>query len=112
MEILPLVERTLDQENPRVWYWALMDLGAMLKKTVSNPNRRSSRYIRQAPFQGSDRQLRGIILRQLLRHRRLRKESIIHAMTADPERSNRIIDTLVIEGFLAYDNGGMVFIKE
>ena len=112
MEILPLVERTLDQENPRVWYWALMDLGAMLKKTVPNPNRRSSRYIRQAPFQGSDRQLRGIILRQLLRHRRLRKESIIHAMTADPERSNRIIDTLVIEGFLAYDNGGMVFIKE
>ncbi|MBU6501207.1 A/G-specific adenine glycosylase, partial [Patescibacteria group bacterium] len=31
-EIFPLVERTLDRKNPRGWYSALMDYGAMLKK--------------------------------------------------------------------------------
>ncbi len=36
-EVLPLVERALDREKPRVWYWALMDLGAELKKSVTQP---------------------------------------------------------------------------
>ena len=34
-EILPLVERTLDREEPRDWYYALMDYGATLKKTAT-----------------------------------------------------------------------------
>jgi A/G-specific adenine glycosylase len=41
-EILPLVERALDREQPRVWYWALMDLGTELKKQMPNPNRKSA----------------------------------------------------------------------
>ncbi len=53
-EILPLVERALYRANPRVWYWALMDLGSALKKTVSNPNRRSAHYTRQSSFEGSE----------------------------------------------------------
>jgi A/G-specific adenine glycosylase len=57
-EILPLIEMTLDAGNPREWYYALMDYGAMLKKTVENPNRKSSHYKKQAPFHGSNRQLR------------------------------------------------------
>jgi len=31
-EIFPLVEKTLDTSNPRVWYYALMDYGVMLKQ--------------------------------------------------------------------------------
>jgi A/G-specific adenine glycosylase len=111
-EILPLVERTLDQKNPRVWYWALMDLGAMLKRTVPNPNRRSSHYTRQAPFAGSDRQLRGMILRQLLRRRHVQRDAVIRALPADPGRSSRIIDALLTEGVLRYDSDGLLVIKE
>jgi A/G-specific adenine glycosylase len=32
IEILPLAEKSVYRENPRVWYWALMDLGTALKK--------------------------------------------------------------------------------
>jgi len=65
-EIFPLVEATVDGANPREWYWALMDYGSMLKKNVENPNRRSAHYTRQTPFEGSDRRIRGILLRVLL----------------------------------------------
>jgi len=70
-EILPLVEQTLDRENPWIWYHALMDYGAALKKIHRNPSRTSTRYRRQGRFEGSNRQIRGMILRALLQ-----KESI------------------------------------
>lgn len=41
-ELLPLITETLDLKNPRVWYWALMDYGAYLKKTLPNPRDRKS----------------------------------------------------------------------
>ena len=65
-EILPLVEATVDGENPREWYWALMDYGSMLKRNVVNPNRRSAHYTRQTPFEGSDRRIRGLVVKRLL----------------------------------------------
>ncbi|MBT8334156.1 MAG: A/G-specific adenine glycosylase, partial [Deltaproteobacteria bacterium] len=43
-DILPLVEQTLDSQRPREWYYALMDYGVMLKKTIGNLGRRSSHY--------------------------------------------------------------------
>lgn len=64
-EIVPLIEQTVDTENPREWYYALMDYGAELKKKVVNPNRRSSGYTKQSKFEGSLRQARGAVLRQL-----------------------------------------------
>jgi len=64
-EILQLIEVTLDQESPREWYWALMDYGSYLKKEFGNPNSKSKNYIKQSKFQGSDRQIRGAVLRTL-----------------------------------------------
>jgi A/G-specific adenine glycosylase len=64
-EILPLIEQTLDTDNPRVWYYALMDYGAALKKAVTNPNRKSAHYTKQSAFEGSLRQARGAIIRNL-----------------------------------------------
>ena len=66
--LLPLVEETLDRDNPREWYYALMDYGTMLKKREGNITRRSSGYRRAGPFEGSMRQLRGEILSLLLSH--------------------------------------------
>ena len=65
-EILPLIGKTVDREQPAEWYQALMDYGAFLKRQGINPSRRSAHYTRQAPFAGSDRQLRGAVLRELL----------------------------------------------
>ncbi|OGL78248.1 hypothetical protein A3J43_03275 [Candidatus Uhrbacteria bacterium RIFCSPHIGHO2_12_FULL_54_23] len=66
-EILKLVAQTLDRKNPRAWYWALMDYGVMLAaREKENPNTRSARYRKQSRFEGSRRQMRGMVLRLLL----------------------------------------------
>lgn len=64
-DLLPLIEATLDRNDPRAWYSALMDYGATLPKTTVNPNRRSSHYVKQKPFKGSTREVRGKIIRTL-----------------------------------------------
>jgi A/G-specific adenine glycosylase len=64
-EVFPILEAALDRENPRRWYWAFMDYGAALKKLTANPNRKSAHYVRQSPFEGSFRRLRGIVIRTL-----------------------------------------------
>ncbi len=66
-QILSLIEQTLDKKNPRKWYWALMDYGAYLKKQHGNINIRSKHYIKQSTFQGSNRQIRGQVIKELLR---------------------------------------------
>lgn len=65
-KLLPLVKATFDRRSPRRWYAALMDYGAWLKRTVPNPSRRSAHHSHQQPFAGSDRQLRGAVIRALL----------------------------------------------
>jgi A/G-specific adenine glycosylase len=99
-EILPLVEKTLDRANPRDWYYALMDYGAMLKKQAPNPNRRSAHYTRQAPFEGSDRQMRGRIVRSLLEQGPTSKKKLSSLVGIDQERLDRILSGLEQEGFL------------
>ncbi len=64
-EILLLLEQTLDRKNPREFYWALMDYGTHLKNTIGNTAIRSRHYSKQSPFEGSRRQIRGQILREL-----------------------------------------------
>jgi A/G-specific adenine glycosylase len=100
IEILPLVEGTLDTGNPRTWYHALMDYGAMLKKEEHNPNRRSAHYNRQAPFQGSNREIRGLILKTLLEKPDLTEVELIRLVGKDPKRVQPIITQLIREGFL------------
>ena len=53
-------------DTPRSWYYALLDYGAHLKKTVPNPSRRSKGYARQSRFEGSRRQKRAEVVRILL----------------------------------------------
>ena len=107
-EILPLVEKALYPDNPRVWYWALMDLGTALKKTVPNPNRRSVHYTQQSPFEGSDRKIRGGILKLLLKHQFLEEEEIIDRVAEDPDRVRRILGALESEGFIRHRGNGFV----
>lgn len=54
------------EDTPRSWYYALLDYGAYLKKTVPNPSRRSKSYARQSKFEGSHRQKRAEVVRILL----------------------------------------------
>lgn len=67
-EVAVLVEAALPagQRAPvRMWYWALMDYGAHLKQTVGNKARASRSYVKQPPFVGSRRAVRGAVIRAL-----------------------------------------------
>jgi A/G-specific adenine glycosylase len=56
----------LDREHPRTWYTALMDYGAWLKVNEENYARKSLAFRPQTMFKGSERQLRGAILKCLV----------------------------------------------
>jgi A/G-specific adenine glycosylase len=103
-EIFPVVTRALFKKNPRIWYWALMDLGSALKKAVPNSNRRSAHYTIQAPFEGSDRKIRGAILKLLLKEYSLEDEEIFGYVAEDPHRVRKILGDLEAEGFIKYNN--------
>ena len=74
-ELVPLVSATCPvdasdpADDPRTWYYALLDYGAYLKRTVPNPSRRSRSHTRQSRFEGSHRQKRAALVRLLLAHR-------------------------------------------
>ena len=64
------VAETVETElTPRSWYYALLDYGAYLKKTIPNPSRRSKSHVKQTRFEGSHRQKRAELLRVLLAHK-------------------------------------------
>lgn len=100
-ELLPLITATLDREQPRRWYNALMDYGVALKKAHRNPARRSAHHSKQTPFAGSDRQLRGRLLKQLLAEQNLSAAELAATLTEEPGRVKRLLDDLVTEGFVA-----------
>lgn len=62
-EIKAVATKVVATDNPREWYSALMDYGAYIKKTYGNQNQRTTDYVKQSVFAGSDRQIRGAILR-------------------------------------------------
>lgn len=80
-DILSYMKETVDMKNPRKWYWALMDYGSHLKRTVTNPSRKSKHHTKQSRFAGSNRELRSYILKEILKapetveslHKKLRK---------------------------------------
>lgn len=106
--VLPLIEESLDREHPREWYYALMDYGSELPRKVSNPNRRSAHYSRQAPFQGSNRQKRGALLRALAGPGSPPRtiDDLSLSLGEKPETVKPLLESLVREGFAA-ENGGL-----
>jgi A/G-specific adenine glycosylase len=99
-EILPLVEQTLDRDNPRGWYYALMDYGVMLKKAHPNPGRRSAHHVRQSPFKGSNRELRSRILRQLLAAPSCTATELASLLGAEPAAVEKNLVRMEEEGFI------------
>lgn len=98
-DLLPLIEQTLDRNNPRDWYSALMDYGSELPKEVTNPNRKSKHYTRQSKFEGSLRQTRGAILK-LLGKTPATKARISKTLDHNTERITQALKALEQEGFI------------
>lgn len=105
-EILPLVELSMDRANIRDWYNALMDYGVMLKKSLPNPSRRSRQHNRQTPFRGSNREIRGQMLKLLLENPGLSAPALTARSEKNGERVQAVLGTLVSEGLLQECGGG------
>ncbi len=99
-EILPIIEQTIDEDNPREWYYALMDYGVMLKQQLVNPNRKSAHHTVQSKFEGSDRQIRGMILKILTQKENVSLEELKNSIKRKPERIKKALQQLTKEGFL------------
>ena len=102
-ELLPLVTAMLPT-NSREWYWALMDLGTALKTSVKNPNQRSRHYTKQKAFAGSDREIRGGVLKRMLEQKSGSPEVYAKEMNEDAERVRGIMDKMVGEGFFVRES--------
>lgn len=99
-ELLPLIAQSVDQENPREWYYALMDYGVWCKAQHVNPSRKSAHYTKQSKFEGSDRQIRARILKMITLQESVSHTDIIAEVGKDVARVEKIIAQLVAEGFI------------
>ncbi len=99
-KILKLVDATLYTRDPRTWYYALMDYGAMLKKKFKNPSRRSTHHLQQPPFKGSHRQKRGVVLKALLASPQATPASLVRLTHLKKDEVRRCLSELQEEGFV------------
>jgi A/G-specific adenine glycosylase len=100
--IKQLVSETIDTQNPRTWFWALMDYGRFLKQTVGNLSRASKSYTKQSKFEGSKRQLRGQIIRMLINNPVTKRK--LSSIVTDA-RLDDVLDDLVREGMVQKTDG-------
>jgi len=99
-DIAPILEKTMDKDNPREWYYALMDYGVMLKKRFPNLNKRSAHYRKQAKFKGTNRQIRGKLLRMIIKYKSIALDIEKKLKDSSIERIRTILSQLEKEGFL------------
>jgi len=103
-EILSLVAEALKKTKlePREFYAALMDYGAYLKKKGIKLNKQSKHYVKQSKFEGSARQLRGAILRELLKKPQTKAE-LRKNLSHSAGEVERELERLGKEGMLKKD---------
>lgn len=101
-EIIAFIAKTIDKKNPRKWYYALMDYGAYLgTEEKNNPNTRSAVYKKQTPFKGSDREIRGFVMREFLRGNKISFARIARLYKTEKSRGEKIIAKMRREGLIS-----------
>lgn len=106
-ELLPIIEQTLDRKNPREWYYAIVDYGAMLGKSAGwrkNPNRKSKHYTKQSQFEGSNRQVRGMILKLLFEKKVASENQLVNSLGVSDLKITKNLLQLNREGFITKVN--------
>ena len=114
-DILRLVKKTVPKKNvhgawlqgvtSREWYYALMDYGAMLAKQVENPNKKSARYRIQPKFKGSNRELRGKIIKLLLQKKSIDFRTLRNHLKEPIRRVKTILALLCKEELIQEHTG-------
>ncbi len=115
IDIKTIIDKTLDRSNPREWFYALYDYGTVLKKQLGSKktlvHKQSKHYNKQSTFKGSNREVRGQILKVLIEAKehkginieKLKKGSTILAKTND---------AIILENLQKLQKEGFVQISE
>jgi A/G-specific adenine glycosylase len=82
-----------------------MDYGAALKKLTVNPNRRSAHYTRQSRFEGSFRQMRGMVIKTLVSQGPGSTDEIKKRTGIMKGELYKVLDVLEKESMVAEDTG-------
>jgi len=98
-----VIAATIPQESPRDWYWALMNYGTHLKATIGSNLQRVKNYKPQSRFEGSRRQIRGQVLRQLAAAPGLSQLELAALIT--DERCDEACQALLAEGLITLRAG-------
>lgn len=102
------LEKTIDQEHPREFYWALMDYGSYLKKQGIKPGR-SRHYKKQSPLKGSVREVRGLIVAALT-HGDMSENELAEKVAADG-RFEQALAGLLRDGLVTRADGSLHLTK-
>lgn len=99
-ELWVRAHEALDTKRPRAWQWALMDYGAHLKARGVRLNHASKHYVKQSAFKGSDREVRGALVRYLTQKKRATVSVLAHALPFPRTRITRQLSTLARDGLV------------
>jgi len=108
-QLREVVTQTVDSEHPREWFYALMDYGSYLKKQGAGQIDKSAHYKKQSPLKGSNREVRGQILRSLAKSDMSDKE-LRDDIIAD-DRYSIALTALLKEGMVTKTKGRLHLTK-
>lgn len=94
---------TIDREQPRDFYWALMDYGSSLKASGIKNISQSRHHKTQSPLDGSIRQVRGQIIRRLSQADT--DETTLRLDLQADERFEPALEGLQKEGLITINDG-------
>jgi A/G-specific adenine glycosylase len=105
-ELMHVSALLLDPKRSREWYYALMDYGAYLKSQRVQLNTKSKHYTKQKKFEGSDRQVRGALLRALTKLGPVDEQALITMTNETPTRVRTHLSALHKEGMVVHQADG------
>ena len=103
-DLVLLIERTLYKPSPSEWYNALMDYGTYIKERYDNPAKKSRHHSIQSPFKGSNREIRGKVLKLLLEED-LDLDGLYTMIGSEKDRVAAAVSDLHAEGFIVKESG-------
>lgn len=106
-EIYKHVAAAVPTSNVRQWYWALMDYGTFLKSTAGTQLQKVAQYKKQSVFKGSNRQVRGQVIKMLAENKMSRDQ--LDAAIDDPRLAS-VLNALMAEDLIKKSTSDLFWI--
>lgn len=113
-DVESVAAQIMDRRDPRTWHYALMDIGAAIKRRVRGNALQSAHYRPQSRFDGSRRQLRAKILHSVTDCGSTTLAALFPladgSETWTKELVRELVEEMTVEGLLARTGGRRITI--